>query len=354
MATLFLTSACNLKCPYCYATENTFSADEQWTMPRIERVLDLLKTKGFRLALGGGEPLTDIPLVLETGRQATIRNIPISLLTNGYMLTPALLRDLRHAGFNWIQVSADSQKEVAHFEPLFLEGSRIGLRMAVGTVLLPQRMKDIRGMLEIMARTNITGWRILRYTPLDHNSRIQQAPSNEEWINMLLTVEAIVRSSGYCPVQIRYEPSVAPLSWLEGLSQAEKLDVCGGRRARRVFLYPDGGTYACGLPRRKGISLASFESNLEEWLQHIDHVPPDRCLFPEPDAQMQSYCRDVCRGGCVQMRGDSPCDPRCALDHGLVPVCCFEKLLIATGISGEGRLFYPSEVFESWRSNYGG
>jgi MoaA/NifB/PqqE/SkfB family radical SAM enzyme len=350
MATIFLTASCNLKCPYCYATENKFSPKDQWTEERIEKLLSILGVKGFRLAVGGGEPLVEPERTLDIGRRATRANIPISLLTNGYLLNDSLLEQLFDAGYKWIQLSADSYKELCNFEKILVKGAELGLRMAIGTVLLPNRLDNIPKMIEQLAKSHVVGWRILRYTPLNDNPLTNKAPSNKEWIDLLLAVEKFVRSKP-SPVQIRYEPSVIPLDWWYSISAPQRLDVCGGRNARRIFLFPDGEAYACGLPRKKGISLGKFEPAWASLEEMLDHVPPENCQYSDVSFRNNSYCKDICRGGCLQMRNGRICDPRCEIDSGLVPACCFEKLLLSPGRHADGKVIYPSEVYRSWLSN---
>ena len=344
LATIFLTSDCNLNCPYCYARGNVFQPDEVWDVTMVRPLLDHLAQRGYRISIGGGEPLTHPNLMLAVAYEAAHRKMGVSLLTNGYLLDQALLRALHKAGVNWVQISADSATEVEHFAPLLAAGEALGLRMAIGTVLLPERAPQIKDMYEVIASTHATGWRMLRYTPLNKGPLVNQAPTNKEWIEALLAVEESLRPMD-ASVQIRYEPSVVPLDWLRDRPSEEKLDVCGGRRARRLFLYPNGDAFACGLPRREGIALGNFKSDWETFERLLDHVPVQEYHPLEIERKRDPYCSEVCRGGCVQMRGDQPCDPRCEREKGLVPVCCFEKLLLAPGKHSQGPVIYPSLLY---------
>lgn len=348
LATIFLTSDCNLHCPYCYALEETFQADQVWDVPMARLLLDYLAQRGYRISIGGGEPLTHPDLMLAIAREAACREMGVSLLTNGYLLDQSLLRALQKAGVNWVQISADTTAEVEHFAPLLAAGEALGLHMAIGTVLLPTRISQIRDMYEIIASNHATGWRILRYTPLNKGSLVNQAPTNNEWIETLLAMEDSLKPLN-APLQIRYEPSIVPLDWLRNGSLDEKLDVCGGRLARRLFLYPNGDVFACGLPRRKGIALGNFKTDWETFERLLDHVPVREYQPPEIGNKLDSYCSQICRGGCTQMRGDQPCDLRCEWEKGLVPVCCFEKLLLAPGRHSQGSIIYPSTLYEGVR-----
>jgi molybdenum cofactor biosynthesis enzyme MoaA len=344
LVTIFLTSDCNLKCPYCYALENAFQPGEVWDSATIGPLLDRLAQRGYRISIGGGEPLTDPELTLAVARAAAGRGMAVSLLTNGYLLDEALLGAIHKAGIGWVQISADSAGEVERFSPLLASGGTLGLRMAVGTVLLPERVPEIRDMHAAIAASDATGWRILRYTPLNEGELAAKAPTNAQWIEALLAVEAILRPMD-SPVQIRYEPSVVPLGWLRAQPPHKRLDVCGGRRARRLFLYPNGEVFACGLPRRKGISLGNYKSDHGGFERRLDQALSGEHPYPAAGTSEPPYCRDVCQGGCVQMRGELSCDPRCERDKGLVPLCCFEKLLLSPGQHAPGMAVYPSELY---------
>lgn len=344
LATIFLTSDCNLQCPYCYAVENVFQPGEVWDPVTIGPLLDYLAQRGYRISIGGGEPLTHPALMLAVGREAARRGMGVSLLTNGYLLDETLLSAIHDAGIGWVQISADSAAEVEHFAPLLAAGASLDLRMAIGTVLLPEWVPEIRAMHATLVASGATGWRILRYTPLNEGGLAARAPTNRQWIEALLAVEKVLRPLN-SPIQIRYEPSVLPLDWLQAQPAGNGLDVCGGRRARRLFLYPNGGVFACGLPRRKGISLGNYKSDWAGFERLLDQALAGEHPFPVAGASDTPYCWEVCRGGCVQMRGEQPCDPRCELDKGLVPVCCFEKLLLSPGGHAPGAVVYPSTLY---------
>ncbi len=344
LATLFLTSQCNLKCPYCYAIENEFLPEEDWDLASLQPLLDLLALRGYRIAIGGGEPLTRPSFMLDVAREASKRNMGICLLTNGCLLDESLLRDIRGAGIDWIQISADSAKDVEHFAHLLSEGAAIGIRMAIGTVLMPEHIGELKEMHRIMEEHHATGWRILRYTSLSKNPMATPTPTNQEWIQMLFTVEETLRPLT-SSIQIRYEPSIVPLRWLKAQSAENTLDVCGGRNARRLFLYPNGEVFACGLPRRKGLRFANFKSDWQVFKDALHHVPENTRWFPDVKWNENAYCRDICRGGCLQMRDAQHCDPRCELERGFVPICCFQKLLLARGKHTTGEITYPSELF---------
>lgn len=342
LATIYLTADCNLNCPYCYAIQDKEIHHAAWDLPGLNAAMDQLSANGYRVSIGGGEPLTKPDQVLALIRMARERQMGISLLSNGYLLTGTLLEELREAGLNWLQISIDDAPNARHFSSILKQGAALGIQMAVGTVLMPKSVPQLPEMLSIFEDCQVTGWRLLRYTPLNRGGLSSKAPDNQTWIEMLLQVEEIVRA-GQTQIQIRYEPSVVPLPWLQTTPQP--LDVCGGRKGRRLFLFPNDEVYACGLPRRQGIALGNVASITEAIANLADH---SAAAFDEESFNL--YCREICQGGCMQMRNGRQCDPRCEMERQLVPVCCFEKLLLSEGRHASGSIVYPSDLFRQYLS----
>lgn len=360
LATFFLTNKCNLTCQYCYAIENTFPENSRFETKELDLLLDYLAENNYSISLGGGEPLLEKALMLEIARKASNRNMGVALLSNGLLLNEQIIDELISSGIDWVQISADSIEDVKRYSHLIRMGADAGLRMAIGTVLLPSRINDIKKMHDIISDSRAAGWRLLRYTPLNHNPLVKDDLSNQTWIQTLIALEDMIRPLN-SPINIRYEPSILPYSWLKNQPVNKRLDVCGGRNMRRLFLYPNGDVYACGLPRRKGIEIGNFKIDAETFYHKLQKMKIDNTekspvtmtwensfnrsiLGKNVGTIEKNYCTEQCRGGCMQVKGEKLCDPRCDSEHGLVPVCCFEKLLLSPG-NRPGETTYPSEVY---------
>lgn len=351
MATLFVTAECDRACQYCYAIDTRIDPKWSWDRPTLDRLLDGLAARGYRASLGGGEPLLHPETTLRLARAIATRGLGTALLTNGRFLSAERLAELAAAGVDWIQISADSLPELRKLAPALRAGRRAGLRMAIGTVLMPRRVPELKAMHDLLADCGAAGWRILRHTPLSEEDRMgSDSPDTAVWIRMLLELERQVPPDS--PVQIRYEPSVAPRSTVLRTPRQERLDVCGGWSARRLFLYADGSAVSCGLPCRSGIGLPSFRSDWTGFLGALDTVPDEARRTPA-ELPADEYCQTECRGGCLQQRQDRPCDPRCVNDEGLVPQCCFEKLLLTPG-RRPGAPTPPSRFFAPWLTRFAG
>jgi MoaA/NifB/PqqE/SkfB family radical SAM enzyme len=96
---------CNLSCAYC--NEYDRSSPSVPAAEMFERVDRLAALGTSVIALSGGEPLLH-PDVLRIIRRIRERGCIAQLLTNGYLLTPDLIKNLNRAGLDRLQISIDN------------------------------------------------------------------------------------------------------------------------------------------------------------------------------------------------------------------------------------------------------
>ncbi len=109
---------CNLSCAYCSEYDRTSAPVPLPVM--LERIDRLAALGTAMIDLSGGEPL------LHPGLDALVAGIRrhgamAGLLTNGYLLSPARIRALNHAGLDRLQISIDNlEPDDASFKSLRL------------------------------------------------------------------------------------------------------------------------------------------------------------------------------------------------------------------------------------------
>ncbi|HEX2310222.1 MAG TPA: radical SAM protein [Vicinamibacterales bacterium] len=105
VAQIIPTRRCNLSCAYCNEFDRS-SAPVPITVlqERIDRLVDL--GTGI-ITLSGGEPLLH-PDVGEIVGHVRRRGVIATLITNGYLLTPAMIQRLNGAGLDSLQISIDN------------------------------------------------------------------------------------------------------------------------------------------------------------------------------------------------------------------------------------------------------
>lgn len=103
-AQLIITRRCNLSCGYCSEYDST---SEPVPTDELLRRIDVLhKLRSANITLLGGEPLLhpDVgEIVAWAGRRSNT-----SLVTNGFLLRPAIIQTLNQAGLNNLTISVDT------------------------------------------------------------------------------------------------------------------------------------------------------------------------------------------------------------------------------------------------------
>jgi len=101
---LYVTDQCNLDCAYCTEYDNSRPHPSIDDLKKWAWKIRELGT--MRIALVGGEPLTH-PDIVELVRYCRELGFATSLTTNGFLLTPKLVRQLEEAGLQVMQISVD-------------------------------------------------------------------------------------------------------------------------------------------------------------------------------------------------------------------------------------------------------
>lgn len=105
VAQIIPTRRCNLSCAYCNEFDRTSDpVPLEHLRQRIDQLADLGTTI---ITLSGGEPLLH-PDVDEIVRHIRRRGAIATLITNGYLLTPGMIRKLNAAGLDSLQISIDN------------------------------------------------------------------------------------------------------------------------------------------------------------------------------------------------------------------------------------------------------
>jgi MoaA/NifB/PqqE/SkfB family radical SAM enzyme len=110
-AHLYVTEQCNLDCHYCNEFNNSIPHP---SVANLQKWMTKIRELGVaRLGLQGGEPLKH-PEIVELVRFAKSLGFhPVSMSTNGFLLTRPLLAELEAAGLDSIHISVDRMTPIA-------------------------------------------------------------------------------------------------------------------------------------------------------------------------------------------------------------------------------------------------
>ena len=128
---LLLTTACNLRCVYCYAAPE--AQGEQLDVELGKRAIDIVCDNARKLAQssftvgfhGGGEPTMALPALRALVAHARTKPLPcsITLATNAYWAEPRR-REVLDLGFSSISLSLDGVAQVQNEQRPSLAGQR--------------------------------------------------------------------------------------------------------------------------------------------------------------------------------------------------------------------------------------
>jgi uncharacterized protein len=124
--TVLTTLQCNFACDYCFQGDhgdyNKFAAKMSLDTARqvalwIEQRLDEVQPKKFHLTLFGGEPLLNLPVAYYLAERCHAlceeRGIvqSVSIITNGLLLTPEVVKRLKPFGLYGVKVTLDGDRD---------------------------------------------------------------------------------------------------------------------------------------------------------------------------------------------------------------------------------------------------
>ena len=124
---------CNFKCWYCYENHIKKSEMDKINLAKVKDLINnILETKinTFTLSFFGGEPFLKynqivLPLIKYTSEQCKFRNISfnISFTSNGSLITPKRITEIKNIGPLAVQITLDGNKET-HNKTRFFQNGR--------------------------------------------------------------------------------------------------------------------------------------------------------------------------------------------------------------------------------------
>jgi len=112
-----ITNKCNFRCLHCYnlSGENSIIDEELSDNEFIELINDIAQMKVYNVCFCGGEPLLRKELIYQCAEILRKNNVPnVSLVTNGFLLSEEVAKNLYEAGVNRVQISLDGADAKTH------------------------------------------------------------------------------------------------------------------------------------------------------------------------------------------------------------------------------------------------
>ena len=160
---IFLTRKCNYKCKYCAVTQD--SVETERDLGKWKETLQALKTLGSETnTIGGAEPLLEKDLLLEILKYSAEIDLPVTLVTNGSLISQRTAEELCDSGLrsvalsydgNYVYVDAYSARKSSHAERVIGIFKSLGVR-DVGIIVTVSR-RNFRELPELVSRFSKAG-----------------------------------------------------------------------------------------------------------------------------------------------------------------------------------------------------
>ncbi len=256
---LYVTDQCNLDCHYCTEYDNSIPHPSLKDLKR--RIRKIRELGCLRIGLQGGEPLLH-PDIIEVVRYCKAVGLRTSLSTNGFMLTPELVRDLEKARIDALQVSVDrmtpipsTRKSLKTVIPKleYLKASRIPFH--ISGVLFNETLEESRQVLDYGLSRGISTHTRLAHAGPDGGMRV--AAGEKEALASFIDVMAAEKRLGKKVHTTRHI-----LDYQKSLLNGRDADWTCVAGYKYFFVSAQGAFWLCSMNRQPGIDFLSVTPEL--------------------------------------------------------------------------------------------
>ena len=233
------TNRCNLHCKHCYQNAG-FEKNEELTTQEAKTLIDSIARAGFKIMIfSGGEALMR-PDITGLIAHASARGLRPVVGTNGTLLTPEMVKELKEAGAMAMGISLDSLDPAKHnafrgdpdaFD-LTVQGMKncreLGLPFQIHTTVMDWNRDEICDMIDFAAGIGAAAVYLFFLIPVGRGEFIKESALEVQAYEELL--QTVMKKSAGVPVLIK--PTCAP----QFMRVAKQLDVPVSRRFTRGCL----------------------------------------------------------------------------------------------------------------------
>lgn len=314
--TIALTSKCNFRCPYCFEdVENGITVNEEIEEGIAQFVLKKIDSgmRKVHVVWFGGEPLLTLKNIERLSRRFQERsaekgcNYTSSIITNGWLLTPAIAERLKAAYVSTIQITIDGPADI-HDTRRMLAGGKgtfakiiknikatyhilpIGIRVNVDS----GNSARINGLLDYFEAEGLRKKIVVYFAPVEEYTETYQD-----------TCGSCMTMSDFGHLEVSLQRKMMEMGFSMPKSPKPRFSFCTADKSNSAVIGPGGEIYACythiGDPREVVGSVFTphaMNQNSLKWLGW-DPLEKTECATCE--------VLPLCGGGCLVegFKGDS-------------------------------------------------
>jgi radical SAM protein with 4Fe4S-binding SPASM domain len=312
---LYVTLACNLRCPHCYVDAgqpllNELSFDE------LCSTVDYLESQGLLyLTITGGEPLLRKEVTLNLARYASKKGMIIRINTNGTLISEEIAKELSKIPNLHVNVSVDGfdarTHEMIRGEGTFakvLQGIKMlrkeGVKVAISSIAWKENIRHLEDVVKLALNLGVQELRFPVLIPLGRCARAQELiPDENELKDAGMRISNIalkVRSK--LTISIDLPPALLSEELLS-IPEYEFLKYGCFVGITRLDIYPDGTIFPCDSLRHIKLgNIGIVKDRLGELWNNSEELKKIREVY----RNLKGVCRKcvyrtTCHGHCRAM-----------------------------------------------------
>lgn len=291
-----LTDKCNLKCEYCY---NVWLEDK--SLPKkpltLENITSIIKnissaSETAGITLTGGEPLLreDLPEIVSI---CISHKLKVSIATNGYLLTQALINKLTARGVEHFDIGFSTP--TIEGKAAITRAAQSGKTVTASVCISRSNYKEIRNIVRIASAMGANAVALNRFIPTGRGflNKEKLSLNSDELIQLLSDVNSIAKKVGiYCFTGIPVEPCIR-----EGYDLSSiQFSTCQCGKSKWL-IDPEGNLRTCEQNKQLlgNLMTEPFESIIKTRFKEIEQFrswrPSDKCVT----CSIQEKCFGGCR-----------------------------------------------------------
>lgn len=294
---LELTEQCNLKCKFCYNTQNPLISEDPF------HIIELLEKEGVsEIILTGGEPMTH-PKFFEILDACSKTFVKTMIQTNGTYIDKEIAELFFQKNVFGVNVSLHGKKESherltlidesyekAFYALKYLTDSNV--RAASNFVLTKENIHDFAPTMEDLFNINVREMTLTRFTPTGIGANNDDLTiSHKDLIDALFLADDFMK--GHKDFYIILANAIPYCALPKELKHFSEYCHFG---ASRFYIDINGNVLMCGMSREKIGNI--FEKGFTEIKASSELYCSHVCGEDVPDYCKKCEFFKVCRGGC--------------------------------------------------------
>ncbi len=249
-----LTGRCNLNCIHCRSRASAAQEDSdspaEMTTSEVSRLLEeLAKLSSPVVVLSGGEPLLRED-VFDIARQGTGLGLRMCLATNGVLVTPEIVNEIKASGIKMVSLSLDGPTREVHDDFRRVRGAfdgalnaartlkEKGVEFLVNSSFTRRNMEHVEATMQLAVSLGARAWYMFIVVPTGRGKEIQDELIGGEDYERILEWHYRMERAGP-PILVR--PTCAP-QYFRVVAQHAK---AGDGFERRSLKFATGRSKGC-------------------------------------------------------------------------------------------------------------